>query len=77
MAIRVKACQNGDDVFLLWKPSTTIHQCRGFAIERKKRGGPTEILPTWMGFEGTKWKKGTITKVDLTVSSRAGEITIK
>lgn len=59
MAIRIKAYQNGDDVFLLWKPSATIDQCRGFAIERKKKGGPTEVLPTWMGFENTTWKKGT------------------
>jgi len=58
MTIRLKACQNGDDVFLLWKPDAVIDECRGFAIERKKKGGATETLSTWMGFEGTKWKRG-------------------
>jgi phosphatidylserine/phosphatidylglycerophosphate/cardiolipin synthase-like enzyme len=58
MAIALKALQNGDDVFLLWKPDAVIDGCRGFAIERKKKGGATETLPTWMGFEKTKWKKG-------------------
>jgi len=59
MPIQLKAYQNGDDVFLLWKPDATIDECRGFAIERKKKGGATETLPTWMGFEGTHWKRGT------------------
>jgi phosphatidylserine/phosphatidylglycerophosphate/cardiolipin synthase-like enzyme len=58
MPIHLKAYQNGDDVFLLWRPDAVIHECRGFAIERKKKGGATETLSTWMGFEGTKWKRG-------------------
>lgn len=59
MSIELKAFQNGDDVFLLWKPDAVIKGCRGFAIERKKKGASTTTLPTWMGFEKTKWKRGT------------------
>jgi phosphatidylserine/phosphatidylglycerophosphate/cardiolipin synthase-like enzyme len=58
MAIPVKAHQNGDDVFLVWRPDDVIVDCRGFAIEKKKNGGAVEVLPTWMGFAGTTWKKG-------------------
>jgi phosphatidylserine/phosphatidylglycerophosphate/cardiolipin synthase-like enzyme len=58
VAIQLKALQNGDDVFLLWRPDAVIPGCRGFAIERKKKGGAATTLPTWMGFEKTKWKRG-------------------
>ena len=58
MSIPVKGYQNGDDVFLLWRPDGAIATCRGFAIEKRMKGRAAELLPTWMGFEGTKWKKG-------------------
>lgn len=58
MSFPVKAYHNGDDVFLLWRPAASIESCRGFAIEKKLKGRAPEILPTWMGFEHTKWKKG-------------------
>ena len=59
MAIRIKAHHNGDDVFVLWRPDGPTPACRGFAVEKRTKSKGVEVLPTWMGFEKTKWKKGT------------------
>jgi hypothetical protein len=48
--MKIKACHNGDDVFVAWKPNGFIADCRGFALFRH-RNGVEEIVSTWVGFE--------------------------
>jgi phosphatidylserine/phosphatidylglycerophosphate/cardiolipin synthase-like enzyme len=48
---------NGDDVFLAWKPSGPIDECRGFAL-RRKRNGTDEVVKTWVGFAGQDHEEG-------------------
>jgi hypothetical protein len=42
---------NGDDVFIAWKPSGPIDNCRGFTLLRR-RNGIEETVQTWVGFAG-------------------------
>src|SRR5262245_28999527 len=58
MNMRVRVYHNGDDVYLVWRPDGPIKECRGFAIERRRKGRSSELLSSWMGFEGTTWKRG-------------------
>jgi len=55
--MKVRVHHNGDDVFIAWKPSGFIDDCRGFGIYRK-RNGVEEVVSTWVGFEGDSWKEG-------------------
>lgn len=55
--MKVKVYHNGDDVFIGWKPSGFIPDCRGFALLRR-RNGVEETVSTWVGFEGDKAKVG-------------------
>src|SRR5678809_1579301 len=57
MTIQLKAFQNGDDVFLAWRSSKFIDECRGFAVELR-RNGKSEYLETYAGFEHEVWKRG-------------------
>ena len=57
MTIQLKAFQNGDDVFLAWRSSKFIDECRGFAVELR-RNGKSEYLETYAGFEDEVWKRG-------------------
>jgi len=65
MSIKVRVYNNGDDVFVAWKPSVVtenkptgfIPKCRGFALLRR-RNGVEEVVSTWVGFEGQKHQEG-------------------
>lgn len=47
--MKVKVYHNGDDVFIAWKPTGLIPDCRGFALFRR-RNDVEEIVSTWVGF---------------------------
>lgn len=55
--MKVKVYHNGDDVFIAWKPSGFISECRGFALLRR-RNGVEEVVSTWVGFEDDDFKDG-------------------
>ena len=55
--MKVKVYHNGDDVFIAWKPSGFISECRGFALMRR-RNGIEEVVSTWVGFEDDVFKDG-------------------
>ena len=51
--MKINICHNGDDVFVAWKPTGFIADCRGFALFRR-RNGVEEVVSTWVGFEDDK-----------------------
>jgi phosphatidylserine/phosphatidylglycerophosphate/cardiolipin synthase-like enzyme len=55
--MKVKVLHNGDDVFIGWKPTGFIPQCRGFALLRR-RNGVEEPVSTWVGFEDDVYEDG-------------------
>jgi len=55
--MKVKVYHNGDDTFIAWKPDGFIHDCRGFALLRR-RNGIEEVVSTWVGFEDDEYKEG-------------------
>ena len=55
--MKVTVCHNGDDVFIAWKPSGPIDDCRGFAL-RRRRNGADELVKTWVGFAGQDHEEG-------------------
>jgi phosphatidylserine/phosphatidylglycerophosphate/cardiolipin synthase-like enzyme len=57
MTITLKVFQNGDDVFLAWRSSKFIDECRGFAVELN-RNGKSEYVESYAGFEDEIWKRG-------------------
>src|SRR5690349_11021714 len=57
IAMKVRTYHNGDDVFIAWKPTGFIPQCRGFALLRR-RNGVEEPVNTWVGFEDDEYKDG-------------------
>jgi len=57
MSIKVKVYHNGDDVFIAWKPTKFIPECRGFALLRR-RNGVEEAVSTWVGFEDDQYEEG-------------------
>jgi phosphatidylserine/phosphatidylglycerophosphate/cardiolipin synthase-like enzyme len=57
MDIKVRVYHNGDDVFIAWKPTGLIPDCRGFALMRR-RNGIEELVSTWVGFVGQPHEDG-------------------
>lgn len=57
VGMKVRVYHNGDDVFIAWKPTAFIAECRGFALLRR-RNGIEEIVSTWVGFAGQEHKDG-------------------
>ena len=55
--MKVKVYHNGDDTFIAWKPDGFIHDCRGFALLRR-RNGIEEVVSTWVGFEDDEYIEG-------------------
>ena len=55
--MKVNAYHNGDDVFVAWKPTGFIPECRGFALLRR-RNGVEETVSTWVGFEDDDPEEG-------------------
>jgi phosphatidylserine/phosphatidylglycerophosphate/cardiolipin synthase-like enzyme len=55
--MKVNVYHNGDDTFIAWKPDGFIHDCRGFALLRR-RNGIEEVVSTWVGFEDDEYKEG-------------------
>jgi hypothetical protein len=55
--MKVTVCHNGDDVFIAWKPTGPIDDCRGFAL-RRRRNGADEVVQSWVGFAGQEHKEG-------------------
>ena len=55
--MKATVCHNGDDVFIAWKPSGPIDDCRGFAL-RRRRNGADELVKTWVGFAGQDHEEG-------------------
>ncbi len=55
--MKVRVIHNGDDVFIAWKPSGVIADCRGFALLRR-RNGVEETVSTWVGFAGEPHEEG-------------------
>ncbi len=55
--MKVNVYHNGDDVFIAWKPTGIIPNCRGFALLRW-RNGVEEIVNTWVGFDGDVYTEG-------------------
>src|SRR5215471_20160720 len=58
MSMQVRVYTNADDTFIVWRPATFIQGCRGFAIFRRRDGGPEEIVNTWVGFQEQPHKEG-------------------
>ena len=56
--MRIKAFADADDAFVVWRPSGPIGDCRGFAVYRKKPNSQAEIVPTFVGFEGSSVENG-------------------
>ena len=57
MDIKVRVYHNGDDVFIAWKPTGPISECRGFALMRR-RNGIEETVSTWVGFVDQEHQDG-------------------
>jgi hypothetical protein len=55
--MKIQVCHSGDDVFIGWKPSGFIEDCRGFALLRR-RNGVEESVSTWVGFENQTHEEG-------------------
>jgi phosphatidylserine/phosphatidylglycerophosphate/cardiolipin synthase-like enzyme len=55
--MKVNVYHNGDDVFIAWKPTGFIDECRGFALLRR-RNGVEEVVSTWVGFVGQMHDEG-------------------
>ena len=55
--MKARVIHNGDDVFIAWKPTGVIADCRGFALLRR-RNGVEETVSTWVGFAGEPHEEG-------------------
>jgi phosphatidylserine/phosphatidylglycerophosphate/cardiolipin synthase-like enzyme len=51
--MRIKAFADADEAFVAWRPDGPIDGCRGFAVYRRKPGKSPEIVPAFVGFEGS------------------------
>jgi hypothetical protein len=49
--MKVKTCNDDDNVLIAWKPDGMIPNCRGFAMLRR-RNAVEEVVSTFVGFEG-------------------------
>ena len=56
--IQLRVYTNSDDAFVAWAPSAFIPGCRGFMLERERRGGVIEEVENRIGFKADKPKSG-------------------
>jgi phosphatidylserine/phosphatidylglycerophosphate/cardiolipin synthase-like enzyme len=52
MTIRIKAYANCDRAYIAWNMDERIDDLRGFALFRRRAGGPEEPIYTFVGFAG-------------------------
>ncbi len=51
--MKIQAFADADEAFVWWRPAGPIAECRGFALYRQKAGKEPELVPTFVGFEGS------------------------
>ena len=56
--LQLRVRTNSDDAFVAWAPRTFISGCRGFMLERERRGGVIEEVENRIGFAADKPKSG-------------------
>ena len=56
--LKLRVFTNSDDAFVAWAPSAFITGCRGFLLERERRGGAIEEVENRVGFVADKPKSG-------------------
>jgi len=56
--LKLRVYTNSDDAFVAWAPSAFIAGCRGFLLERERRGGTVEEVENRVGFAADQPKAG-------------------
>ena len=56
--LKLRVFTNSDDAFVAWAPSAFIPGCRGFLLERERRGGRVEAVENRVGFAADHPKSG-------------------
>ena len=56
--LKLRVLTNSDDALIAWAPSAFIPGCRGFLLERERRGAAVEAVENRVGFKADKPKSG-------------------